>query len=185
MLRNYSLLDNSIQEQPNMPRNAIMRDCISRVVNGFKAGQVPTLTSDGTSGTYILRDQNEEAVAVFKPIDEEPFAPNNPRGMRGSYGSDTCRSGVKSGELTVREVIAYLLDHDSFADVPATTLVQASHSSFNLENPDLTARFEPTDCGQNLNWHKSTETLKLQSPKNSAFSPDFDACSDSTWHSEH
>ena len=156
MLQNSNISEsaNGIQELAIMPKNAIMRDCISRVVRGFKAGQCPTLTGDGTSGTYILEDQTETAVAVFKPIDEEPFAPNNPRGMCGPYGSDTCRPGVKSGELTVREVLAYLLDHDSFADVPATTLVQASHSSFDRKvsdigskNPDFPTRFEPYDCG--------------------------------------
>jgi hypothetical protein len=77
-----------------------------------------------------LRDKNEAAVAVFKPIDEEPFAPNNPRGRQAPFGSETVRAGVRSGELTVREVIAYLLDHEGFADVPATTLVSSVHPAF-------------------------------------------------------
>jgi len=71
--------------------------------------------------------ESGENVAVFKPIDEEPYAPNNPRGMKGLFGSATCRHGVKSGELTVREVAAYMLDHDGFAGVPATCLVELVH----------------------------------------------------------
>lgn len=72
---------------------------------------------------------------MFKPIDEEPFAPNNPRGRQAPFGSETVRAGVRSGELTVREVIAYLLDHEGFADVPATTLISAVHPAFkNSEN---------------------------------------------------
>ena len=113
-----------------MPRNDQMTTCLERIRQGFKVGQVPVLSEDGTSGTYFLKDQNESIVSVFKPVDEEPFAPNNPRGMQAPFGSDTCRPGVKSGELTIREVVAYMLDHEGFADVPATTLVKASHSSW-------------------------------------------------------
>ena len=54
---------------------------------------------------------SEEAVAIFKPIDEEPFAPNNPKGRQGPFGSETLRPGVKSGESTIREIAAYFLDH--------------------------------------------------------------------------
>lgn len=108
-----------------MPRNDQMTTCLERIRQGFKVGQVPVLSEDGTSGTYFLKDQNESIVSVFKPVDEEPFAPNNPRGMQAPFGSDTCRPGVKSGELTIREVVAYMLDHEGFADVPATTLVEA------------------------------------------------------------
>ncbi len=95
------------------------------------AGQEPTLTEDGTSGVYILRGESDQPVAVFKPIDEEPFAPNNPRQMKGPFGSETCRPGVKSGESTLREVAAYLLDAErGFSGVPATALVEMSHKLF-------------------------------------------------------
>jgi hypothetical protein len=44
--------------------------------------------------------------------------------MQGNFGSETCRTGVKSGESTIREVAAYLLDHEGFSGVPATSLVE-------------------------------------------------------------
>jgi len=47
--------------------------------------------------------------------------------MRGPFGSETCRAGVKSGEATIREVAAYLLDHQGFSGVPATALVEINH----------------------------------------------------------
>jgi len=47
--------------------------------------------------------------------------------MTGPFGSDTCRAGVKSGESTLREVAAYLLDHQGFSGVPATSLVELRH----------------------------------------------------------
>lgn len=86
------------------------------------------MTSEGTSGAYIIKNFNG-SVAVFKPIDEEPFAPHNPRDMQGMFGSETCRAGVKSGESTLREVAAYLLDKDGFSGVPATTLCEIRHES--------------------------------------------------------
>jgi hypothetical protein len=62
-------------------------------------------------------------IGIFKPVDEEQFAPNNPRSYEGSFGSQTFRQGVLSGESTIREVCAYLLDHGGFSSVPATSLV--------------------------------------------------------------
>jgi len=50
--------------------------------------------------------------------------------MKGLFGSQTCRPGVKSGESTIREVAAYLLDSKGFSGVPATTLVEMSHKNF-------------------------------------------------------
>jgi len=49
--------------------------------------------------------------------------------MKGLFGSETCRPGVKSGEATIREVAAYMLDHGGFSGVPATGLVEISHPS--------------------------------------------------------
>lgn len=159
----------SIEELAIIPRDAIMTDCITRVKSGFRSGQAPALTSDGTSGTYFMRDQKNAVAAVFKPLDEEPYAPNNPRGMRGSFGSDTCRPGVKSGEQAVREAIAYMLDHESNADVPATALVKVCHSALKTESCDTQlskfTEVRSRDCGQNLNWTNSTETEKFKTPE--------------------
>jgi len=121
----------NIQIFGTLPSNDEMDACMARIGDGFRAGKSPQLSSDGTSGVYFLRDSaSDEIVSVFKPIDEEPFAPNNPRDMKAPFGSETCRPGVKSGEANLREVIAYLLDHDGFANVPATALVETLHPSF-------------------------------------------------------
>lgn len=68
-------------------------------------------------------------MAIFKAIDEEPFAPNNPRGHSGLFGSQTFRPGVLSGESCIREVAAYLLDHKNFSNVPETTFVEIVHNA--------------------------------------------------------
>jgi hypothetical protein len=96
---------------------------------GFRKGFKPKLTDDGTSGTYILRGPGKQNLAVFKPIDEEAFAPNNPRNNIGPFGSQSFRKGVLSGEACVREVAAFLLDRDGFLGVPDTTLLSFQDDS--------------------------------------------------------
>lgn len=118
-----------------------IKQSLTAIREGFNAGLGPYLTEEGTSGCYILRDasgadeyENSQPIAVWKPIDEEPFAPNNPRGMQAQFGSETCRPGVKSGESSLREVLAFLLDHEGFAGVPPTALVEMSHPSLKIDH---------------------------------------------------
>ena len=112
-----------------MARPKRLRPTIDMVRQGFNAGLKPKLTDDGTSGTYEMRSAQKQKVGIFKPIDEEPFAPNNPRGNTGPFGSQTFRPGVLSGESCIREVAAYLLDHKHFSGVPPTTFVEVVHAS--------------------------------------------------------
>lgn len=119
----------------NLRTNKTLEACLKNVRKGFAFGNTPVLAQEGTSGSYILKGPGEDAqaIAVFKPIDEEPFAPNNPRGMQAPFGTETCRPGVKSGESTIREIFAYLLDHEGFAGVPVTSFVEVTH-------PDLPSK---------------------------------------------
>jgi hypothetical protein len=116
---------------------AVIKESLAAIEDGFEQGLEPALTEEGTSGSYVLKkavgEDSTSNVAVWKPIDEEPFAPNNPRGMQAPFGSNTCRPGVKSGESSLREVLAYLLDHDGFSGVPPTALVELSHPSLKMD----------------------------------------------------
>jgi len=113
---------------------------VQKARRGFAMGLKPVLVLDGTGGTYFLHDARKAKVAVFKPGDEEPYAENNPRGYIRhvaveSYGSEedvSMRSGIKPGESCIREVAAYLLDHRGFSGVPMTTLAEARHPGFNV-----------------------------------------------------
>jgi len=95
----------------------------------MNAGLKPKLADEGTSGSYEMRDPARRKIAIFKPIDEEPFAPNNPRGTTGPFGTQTLRKGVLSGEASIREVAAYLLDQGHFHKVPSTAFVEVIHPS--------------------------------------------------------
>ena len=106
-----------------------LRQIMKQIESGFRKGLKPKLTDDGTSGTYLLRGSNKKALAVFKPIDEEAFAPHNPRDHVGAFGSQTFRAGVLSGEACIREVAASMLDRDGFCGVPQTTLLSFQDDS--------------------------------------------------------
>lgn len=106
---------------------------------GLTLGFKPVLAPDGSGGSYFLSDARKKRVGVFKPADEEPFAENNPRGYvphesptsgaGAGDGTNTewLRQGIRPGELCLREVAAFLLDHDGFSGVPMTTLAEARH----------------------------------------------------------
>jgi hypothetical protein len=112
--------------------------------SGLEAGHSPVLASEGSGGTYFMKDGACRNVAVFKPVDEEPEAVNNPRSSPRSSSNEGLKSGIIVGEGAMREVAAYLLDHpatgyrssatrneDGFAGVPPTMMVLSSHRAYN------------------------------------------------------
>ncbi|CBZ50223.1 hypothetical protein NCLIV_006980 [Neospora caninum Liverpool] len=110
---------------------------IEEVKLGFRRNVAPKLTMDGTGGTYILFDARRRPVGIFKPEDEEAFAPCNPRGYEGRIGQAGFRGGVLSGEGAGREYAAHILDslYNSPAGIPPTTMVEACHPAFCYKSP--------------------------------------------------
>ncbi|KAL3702078.1 hypothetical protein R1sor_020100 [Riccia sorocarpa] len=121
-------------------------DVLRGVRAGFQEGYAPVLSSEGSGGTYFLKNSAGKNVGVFKPKDEEPMAANNPRASSlRSGGSEGLKSGIRVGEGALREAAAYILDHpasgrirdsasrneEGFAGVPPTTIARASHKAFN------------------------------------------------------
>ncbi|KAG2258312.1 hypothetical protein Bca52824_077606 [Brassica carinata] len=72
-----------------------------------------------------LQTGHGHSIAVAKPVDEEPLAFNNPKGSGGGL-----KRSIRVGESGIREVAAYLLDHQGFSSVPPTALVRISHVPF-------------------------------------------------------
>jgi len=110
-----------------------MRRIVQQVRRGLDLGLKPEIALDGSGGTYFMKDARKVNVAAFKPADEEPYAPNNPRGyLKGGFNSvEAMRAGIFPGEACYREVAAFLIDHGGYSGVPVTTLVEARHSAFN------------------------------------------------------
>lgn len=83
------------------------------------------LCESGVGGTYFISEDTggeESRIAVFKPVDEEPGAPNNPK--KKSI-STTFTPMIEWGKGANREVAAYKLDK-GFVGVPETYFVTSN-----------------------------------------------------------
>ncbi|KAK1420237.1 hypothetical protein QVD17_21671 [Tagetes erecta] len=122
-------------------------DLINSTYDGLIKGNHPIRSSEGTGGAYFMLDASgTKYLSVFKPIDEEPMAVNNPRGLPLSVDGEGLKKGTTVGEGAFREVAAYLLDHPKgerrsisgehkgFSGVPPTFLANCLHKGFNHPN---------------------------------------------------
>ncbi|GAB5362878.1 hypothetical protein AAMO2058_000836200 [Amorphochlora amoebiformis] len=122
----------------NTPCSPRLKQVVAAVRTGLAHGLAPRLAMDGTGGTYFFRDNRREIRAVFKPADEEPFAPNNPRNYVGKIGQVGFRKGILSGEGYLREVAAYLLDRKTgFSGVPMTSTAEVTNDTFHFQGKGL------------------------------------------------
>jgi len=103
---------------------------LSESRKGMKQGIRPELATQGSGGTYFLKNVQERRVACFKPRDEEPSAINNPRGLSGEAGLHYLRPGILTGESCDREVAAFITDRDGFSGVPPTVMVESEHEAY-------------------------------------------------------
>ncbi|XP_047959764.1 phosphatidylinositol 4-kinase gamma 7-like isoform X1 [Salvia hispanica] len=116
-------------------RFAKTKQLIKETIKAIKNGVDPIPAQGGLGGAYYFRNVRGDSVAIVKPTDEEPFAPNNPKGFVGkALGQPGLKRSVRVGETGFREVAAYLLDYDNFANVPPTSLVKITHSIFNIND---------------------------------------------------
>ncbi|CAM0945836.1 unnamed protein product [Alopecurus aequalis] len=113
-------------------------EMIGATMAGLENGHHPAMSTEGSGGVYfMLGPSGQSSVAVFKPIDEEPMAENNPRGLPLSVDGEGLKKGTRVGEGAQREVAAYVLDHPidgykssdatGFSGVPPTALVRCLH----------------------------------------------------------
>lgn len=111
------------------------KELVKDITMAIKGGVEPIRIQSGLGGAYYFRNIYGENVAIVKPTDEEPYAPNNPKGFVGkALGQPGLKRSVRVGETGFREVAAYLLDHDHFANVPSTALVKVTHTIFNVND---------------------------------------------------
>ncbi|KAI3866830.1 hypothetical protein MKX03_006720 [Papaver bracteatum] len=132
---------------PKIGLSPVIKDMIHSTFVGLEKGKQPVRSSEGSGGAYFMQDPSGgKYVAVFKPIDEEPMAANNPHGLPLSLDGEGLKKGTRVGEGALREVAAYILDHPKggprsfrsnelgFAGVPPTTMVRCSHKGFNYSD---------------------------------------------------
>lgn len=144
-----------------------MKQLAKDVIKAIRNGVDPVAVNGGMGGAYYFKNIWGERVAIVKPTDEEPFAPNNPKGFVGkALGQPGLKRSVRVGETGFREVAAYLLDYDHFANVPPTMLVKITHTVFNVN--------DCVGCKSKLFCNKSEAVSKIASLQQ--FIPhDFDA----------
>ncbi|TVU03142.1 hypothetical protein EJB05_51334 [Eragrostis curvula] len=124
---------------PKVKLSTEVMKMISSTIAGLENGHLPVMSAEGSGGVYFMQDATgQKNVAVFKPIDEEPMAENNPRGLPLSTDGEGMKRGTIVGEGALREVAAYILDHPpvgnrksghsvGFSGVPPTALVRSLH----------------------------------------------------------
>ena len=143
--RDFSLEPVIVNPKVELP--SVIVDMINSTFDGLDSGKIPIRSVEGTGGAYFMQDlSGQKFIAVFKPIDEEPLAVNNPQKLPVSPDGEGLKKGTRVGEGAVREVAAYILDHPKnerrttygdekgFAGVPPTAMIKCLHSGFN--NPD-------------------------------------------------
>lgn len=122
----------------------VIQNLLCSILDGMEKGNPPVMSSEGTGGVYFMQDVvGQKYLAVFKPVDEEPMAVNNPQGLPLSTDGEGLKKGTRVGEGAFREVAAFILDHPlggrrsfmsgdiGFSGVPPTAMVRCLHGGFN------------------------------------------------------
>ncbi|GMH09329.1 hypothetical protein Nepgr_011170 [Nepenthes gracilis] len=118
---------------PEIKFPPIIWDLVNFTFHGLENGHQPIRSSEGTGGAYFMKDYSgQKYVSVFKPIDEEPLAVNNPRGLPLSSNGEGLKKGTRVGEGALRENGRRSLTGEvmGFSGVPPTTMVQCLHGGF-------------------------------------------------------
>lgn len=127
----------------NIQLSLLIKELINSTCDGLEQGHEPIRSTEGSGGAYFMQDScGLNYVSVFKPIDEEPMAENNPQGLPISLDGEGLKKGTRVGEGALREVAAYILDYPrngtrtsyhekGFAGVPPTVMVKCLHRGFN------------------------------------------------------
>jgi len=122
-----------------------INEVLEEALKALEDGIVPHLVEDGLGGTYFVRDRAGKSIAVFKPRDEEPLAPNNPKVHTGRGDGAGLKEGVLVGEAAINEYAAYLVDQLSSsllqAGVRHTALVRIANSVFHSAEEDRHSAF--------------------------------------------
>ncbi|KAG8045934.1 hypothetical protein GUJ93_ZPchr0010g8639 [Zizania palustris] len=95
---------------------------IGSTIAGLENGYLPFMSAEGSCGVYFMQDESgDKNITFFKPIDEEPMAENNLRGLPVSTDGE----GMKRGTL-----VALKFEHQSSKGLKDAPM--AHHMSFSF-----------------------------------------------------
>ncbi|KAK6537505.1 phosphatidyl inositol kinase [Orbilia ellipsospora] len=152
-------------------------DVVDSVKYAISRGVHPTLISQGSSGSYFVKNSHGKTVGVFKPKDEEPYGNLNPKWTkwlhRNLFPCFFGRSCLIPNLSYVSEAAASYLDRQlrTFI-VPYTDLVWLSSKSFHYDFWDRRAFYRgvkefPEKVGSLqvfLNGYKDATTFLKEHP---------------------
>ncbi|KAE9588684.1 putative 1-phosphatidylinositol 4-kinase [Lupinus albus] len=97
---------------------ALVHALVVEVAIAMASSVHPKPFPSGLGGAYVFCNKSGNNIALAKPVDEEPLAFNNPKGLGGQkLGQPGLKSSIRIGETGVRELAAYLLDHGGFVGI--------------------------------------------------------------------
>uniref|UniRef100_A0A3P8ZRX1 Phosphatidylinositol 4-kinase type 2 n=1 Tax=Esox lucius TaxID=8010 RepID=A0A3P8ZRX1_ESOLU len=76
---NLSSPGNSSGEMNHFPDDPVFGDIIQRAEQAIESGVFPERISQGSSGSYFVKDPKGKIIGVFKPKSEEPYGHLNPK----------------------------------------------------------------------------------------------------------
>ncbi|CAA3004060.1 phosphatidylinositol 4-kinase gamma 7-like [Olea europaea subsp. europaea] len=80
--RRLQLALNSPTEESSLTfGDIVLKQLVKEIVKAMNNGVDPLPVHSGLGGAYCFRNIRSESVAIMKPTDEEPFAPDNPRAL--------------------------------------------------------------------------------------------------------
>ncbi|XP_040217187.1 phosphatidylinositol 4-kinase type 2-alpha isoform X1 [Rana temporaria] len=136
------LLDRSATRDKNsFPEEPEFGEVVRKAEKAISRGIFPERIYQGSSGSYFVKDQQEEVIAVFKPKTEEPYGQLNPKWTKWlqklccpcCFGRDCLV--LNQGYLS--EAGASLVDQKlELSIVPRTRVVYLSSETFNYSAID-------------------------------------------------
>lgn len=125
---------------------------LGEVEHAISQGFVPTRVSQGSSGSYFVRNRHNRILGIFKPKDEEPYGDRNPKWTK--YLHKTLlpcmfgRACLVANQGYISEAAAYAVDvHLGLGVVPPTNLVELASTSFNYSDMPADALILPPKLG--------------------------------------
>ncbi|XP_053560059.1 phosphatidylinositol 4-kinase type 2-beta isoform X2 [Bombina bombina] len=116
-------------------------DIIHRAEQAIECGVFPERISQGSSGSYFVKDPKEKIIGVFKPKSEEPYGHLNPKWTK--YFHKICcpccfgRGCLVPNQGYLSEAGAYLVDEKlGLGVVPKTKVVWLVSETFNYSAID-------------------------------------------------
>ncbi|XP_063901192.1 phosphatidylinositol 4-kinase type 2-beta-like [Zophobas morio] len=127
---NLCLTEDPCKDEPNF------EVVYNSVKEAISMGIHPVRISQGSSGSYFVRNSRYEIVGVFKPRDEEPYAIFNPKWIKWLHRTICpCLFGrpcLFPNQGYLSEAGASIVDrHLKLNIVPVTKIVEFSSTSFN------------------------------------------------------